>query len=64
MAIIKNRPPGIVPIYPDDDVRQKRSDRRAIAAGDLSDRHFAALREAMVPVRFAELDAELIYWKP
>lgn len=64
MAIIKNGPPGIVPISADDDGRLKRCDRRGIAAGEISDRYFAALREAKIPVRFAELDAELINWKP
>jgi len=42
----------------------KRRDRRAISAGEISDRHFAALREAKMPDRFADLDAELKNWKP
>jgi hypothetical protein len=35
-----------------------------IAAGEVSDRQIAALREAKVPDRFADLDAELKDWKP
>ena len=44
--------------------RLKRRDRRVIAAGDLSDRHIAALRDARVPDQHADLDRELKDWKP
>lgn len=64
MPVIKNVRPGIVPISAEDCGRQKRGYRRAISAGELSDRHFAALREAKIPDRFADLDAELKTWKP
>lgn len=43
--------------------RLKRCDRRAISAGEVLDRHVAALREAKVPDRFADLDTELKGWK-
>ena len=45
-------------------VRLKCRDRRVIAAGDLSDRHIAALRDARVPERHADLDRELKHWNP
>ena len=34
-------------------------DRKVIAAGDLSERHVAALRAAKVPDQYADLDREL-----
>lgn len=41
-----------------------RHDRRVFAAGELSDRQVAALRETEVPADFADLDAELKNWNP
>lgn len=48
----------------EEDQRPKCRDRRVFLAGELSDRQVAALREAAVPVGFADLDAELENWKP
>jgi hypothetical protein len=44
--------------------RLKLRDRRAIAAGELTDRQVAALKEAKVPEQHAELDWQLAHWKP
>ena len=63
VAITKNGRPRTVLISAEEYERLKRRDRRAISAGDISDRHLAALREAKVPDRFADLDAELKDWK-
>ena len=43
--------------------RLKRRDRRAVVAGELTDRQIAALREAKVPDQHAELDRELADWE-
>lgn len=64
VAITKNGRPRTVLISAEEYDRLKRRDRRAISAGEISDRHVAALRAAKVPDRFADLDAELKDWKP
>jgi prevent-host-death family protein len=64
VAITKNGRPRTVLISAEEYERLKRRDRRVIAAGEVSDRQIAALREAKVPDRFADLDAELKDWKP
>jgi hypothetical protein len=42
----------------------KRFNRRAVSAGEVSERHLVALREARVPDWCSDLDAELKEWKP
>jgi prevent-host-death family protein len=64
VAITKNGRLRTVLISAEEYERLKRRDRRVIAAGEVSDRQIAALREAKVPDRFADLDAELKDWKP
>ncbi len=64
VAITKNGRPRTVLISAEEYGRLKRRDRRALAAGEVSERQVAALREAKVPDRFADLDAELKTWKP
>jgi hypothetical protein len=44
--------------------RLKRRDRRAIAAGELSERQIDATRRAKVPNQYAQLDDEIKDWKP
>ena len=44
--------------------RLKRRDRRVIAAGELSERQIAALRDTKVPDQYADLDREIEDWKP
>ena len=39
--------------------RLKRQDRRALRAGELADAELAAIAEAEVPSRYADLDSEL-----
>jgi hypothetical protein len=43
---------------------ESQCNRRALSAGEISDRHRAALREAKIPESFGDLDAELKDWKP
>jgi prevent-host-death family protein len=64
VAITKNGRTRTVLISAEEYERLKRRDRRAITAGEVSERQIAALREAKVPDRFADLDAELKAWKP
>jgi prevent-host-death family protein len=64
VAITKNGRPRTVLISAEEYERLKRRDRRAISAAEVSERQVAALREAKVPDRFANLDAELTDWKP
>jgi len=64
VAITKNGRPRTVLISVEEYERLKRRDRRAISADEISDRQFAAVREAKVPDRFSDLDAELKDWKP
>jgi len=64
VAITKNGRPRTVLISAEEYERLKRRDRRALSAGEISDRQIAAVREAKVPDRFAALDAELKDWKP
>jgi PHD/YefM family antitoxin component YafN of YafNO toxin-antitoxin module len=64
VAITKNGRARTVLISVEEYTRLKRRDRRVIPAGGLSDRQIAALRQAKVPDRYADLDAELKDWKP
>jgi prevent-host-death family protein len=64
VAITKNGRPRTVLISAEEYARLKRRDRRVLEAGEVSERQIAALREAKVPDRFADLDAELKDWKP
>ena len=64
VAITKNGRPRTVLISAEEYERLKRRDRRVIAAGEVSERQIAALRETKVPDRFADLDTELKDWKP
>jgi prevent-host-death family protein len=59
VTITKNGRDRTVLISADEYARLKRRDRKVIAAGDLSDRHVAALQKAQVPDQYAELDREL-----
>ena len=64
VAITKNGRPRTVLISEEQYERLKRRDRRVIAAGEVSERQIAAIREARVPDEFAQLDAELKDWNP
>jgi prevent-host-death family protein len=64
VTITKNGRERTVLISAEEYERLKRRDRRAIAAGELTDRQIAALREAKVPDQHADLDRELADWKP
>ena len=64
VTITKNGRERTVLISAEEYERLKRRDRRAIAAGELTDRQIAALREAKVPEQHADLDRELSDWKP
>ncbi len=64
MAITKNERLRTVLNSAEEYERLNRSDRRAVSAGEISERHFAALREARIPDWCADLDAELKDWKP
>jgi prevent-host-death family protein len=64
VTITKNGRERTVLISAEEYARLKRRDRRVIAAGDLSDRHVAALRDARVPDQHADLDRELKDWNP
>jgi len=64
VTITKNGRERTVLISAEEYARLKRRDRRAIAAGDLTDRQIGALREAKVPDQHADLDREIKDWKP
>ena len=64
VAITKNGRERTVLISAEEYERLKRRDRRVVSAGDLTDRHIAALQEAKVPDQHADLDRELKDWKP
>lgn len=64
VTITKNGRERTVLISAQEYERLKRRDRRAVAAGELTDRQIAALREAKVPDQHADLDRELADWKP
>jgi prevent-host-death family protein len=59
VTITKNGRDRTVLISAEEYTRLKRRDRRVIAAGELSERHVAALRAAKVPDQYADLDREL-----
>jgi prevent-host-death family protein len=64
VAITKNGRPRTVLISAEEYERLRRRDRRAIAAGEVSERQIAALRGAKTPDEYAHLDAELGDWEP
>lgn len=64
VAITQNGRPRTVLISAEEYARLKRRDRRVIKTDQISDRQITALREATVPARFIDLDAELKGWKP
>jgi prevent-host-death family protein len=64
VTITKNGRERTVLISAEEYARLKRRDRRAIAAGELSERQVSVLRDARVPDQHADLDAELKDWKP
>ena len=64
VTITKNGRERTVLISAEEYARLKRRDRRAIAAGDLTDRQIGALREAKVPDQHVDLDREIKDWKP
>ncbi len=63
VTITKNGRERTVLISANEYARLKRRDRRAVAAGDLTDRDIAAIREAKVPEEHRGLDRELDAWK-
>ena len=64
VAITKNGRERTVLLSAEEYSRLKRRDRRAIAAGELSEQQIAAVRDAKVPDDFAHLNDELADWKP
>jgi len=64
VTITKNGRERTVLISAQEYARLKRRDRRVIAAGDLTDRQIASLREAKVPDQHVDLDREIKDWKP
>lgn len=64
VSITKNGRERTVLISAEEYARLKRRDRRVIAAGDLTDRHIAALQATKVPDQHANLDREIEDWKP
>jgi prevent-host-death family protein len=63
VSITKNGRERTVLISAEEYARLKRRDRRAIAAGKLSERQIAALKATKVPDQHADLDRELKDWK-
>lgn len=63
VAITKNGRERTVLLSAEEFHRLKRRDRRAVAAGDLTDREIEAIRNAKVPEQHGHLDAELEDWK-
>ena len=64
VSITKNGRERTVLLSAEEYARLKRRDRRAIEAGELSDRHIEALRGARVPDQHAHLNDEIKDWKP
>jgi prevent-host-death family protein len=64
VTITKNGRERTVLISAEEYARLKRRDRRVIAAGELSERQIAAVRDAKVPDQYANLDREIEDWKP
>ncbi len=64
VTITKNGRERTVLISAEEYARLKRRDRRVIAAGDLSERQIAAVRDAKVPDQYADLNREIEDWKP
>jgi prevent-host-death family protein len=64
VMITKNGRERTVLISAEEYARLKRRDRRVIAAGELSERQIAAVRDAKVPDQYADLDREIDDWKP
>jgi prevent-host-death family protein len=64
VTITKNGRERTVLISAEEYERLKRRDRRAVSAGELTDRQITALREAKVTDQHAELDREIADWKP
>ncbi len=64
VVITENNRPCTALISAKEYARLKRRDRQVIAAGGVSERQVAAMREARVPDRFDDLDAELKDWEP
>jgi prevent-host-death family protein len=64
VSITKNGRERTVLLSAEEYARLKRRDRRAIAAGQLSDPQIEAVRTAKVPDQYAPLNSELKDWKP
>jgi prevent-host-death family protein len=64
VTITKNGRERTVLLSAEEYARLKRRDRRAIAAGQLSDRQVDAIRDAKVPDQHAHLNDELQDWQP
>jgi PHD/YefM family antitoxin component YafN of YafNO toxin-antitoxin module len=64
VTITKNGRERTVLISAEEYARLKRRDRRVIAAGELSERQVAAVRDAKVRDQYAELNREIEDWKP
>jgi prevent-host-death family protein len=64
LTITKNGHDRLVVLSVDEYERLKRRDRRAIAAGELSEADIALIAKAEVPAEHAHLDEELKDWRP
>lgn len=59
VRITKNGRERTVLLSAEEYARLRRRDRRIIAAGELSDRQIAAIREARMPEQFADFNQEI-----
>ena len=64
VTITKNGRERTVLLSAEEYARLKRRDRRAIAAGELSERQNDDTRRAKVPDQYTHLDDEIKDWKP
>ena len=64
VTITKNGRDRLVVLSAEEYARLKRRDRRAIAAGELTEDEIALIAKAEVPAEHAHLDEELKNWRP
>jgi len=64
VTITKNGRDRLVVLSAEEYARLKRRDRRAIAAGELTEDEIALIAKAEVPAEHAHLDEELKDWRP
>jgi PHD/YefM family antitoxin component YafN of YafNO toxin-antitoxin module len=64
VTITKNGRDRLVVVSAEEYARLRRRDRRAVAAGELTDEEIALIAEAEVPADHAHLDEELKDWVP